>query len=102
MSFDGKSEVKCAWCSTWVCLGLDYEIRLGDEMHTACAKEWDAEHGPYCKCGHEWDNHLTGPYHTYDCVVTGCKCRSYDHAHGEHPDDHDPTDAELRAYYGPQ
>ncbi len=23
-------------------------------------------------------------------------------AHGEHPDDHDPTDKELTAYYGTQ
>ena len=99
MSFDGKSEVKCAWCSTWVCLGLDYEIRLGDEMHTACAKEWDEEHGPHCSCGHGHDQHE--PMWNL-CVIKDCKCRKYEHATGEDPQDHDPTDAELRAYYGPQ
>lgn len=99
MSYDTKMEAECHWCQRWVCLGVDYEVRLGNEMHPECAKEWDAEFGPFCTCGHEWDNHTAATTH-YGCAI--CICSKYDHAHGEDPKDHDPTDAELRQMYGPQ
>ncbi len=99
MSYD-IAETKCSWCDRWIWLSLmAHEIRLGDPIHAECAKEFDAEHGPYCKCGHGHDTHQNDRDY---CCVQGCKCRQYDHAHGEHPDDHDPTDKELTAYYGTQ
>lgn len=46
MSYDEKTEAGCSWCEKRIDLNCDdYTVRLGDELHADCAKEWDNEHG---------------------------------------------------------
>lgn len=88
----------CSICEKWVELNLDHEVRNGEALHTECAKEWDAEMGPTCKCRHSIDGHYMDEGR---CMVPGCKCRAYDHAHGERAGiEREPTDAELAAAEG--